>query len=298
MGGGSLTRVFPGAGVECPFLQRLTSAQVVDERLPWCAQFRGELAQGGVEVGGLEAGLCPEPGPAGALNCSISGVDAEVGSSVTLGAARGPLDEADGGGPPQDLGCHAGEAGKVALIPVRLQEGRDVLGPVVVAEQVPGCRGSRRFCGRCGSRVRRRPGAVRNTCPGAGRRCAPRVLLGRLLRACPGEPRDDTLEVVLVEEELRCGQQEPAQAAGSRGRGRGDQTVAGRLGSVALWFGRGRRSCRRVRRDQVPSLRPRGGEQAAIRRRSVKKLAAWAGSGRGELGEKGCWKSGGLPGPG
>jgi hypothetical protein len=89
-------------------------------------------------AGGLGACLCPEPGPAGRFEWHISGVDAAVGSGVTLGAARGSLNEADGGGPPHGLGRHAGEAGKVALMPVRLEERRDVLGPVIVAGRCPG----------------------------------------------------------------------------------------------------------------------------------------------------------------
>ena len=44
---------FPGAGGQCPFLECLTSAQVVGERLPGHPQFCDELAERGVEVGGL-----------------------------------------------------------------------------------------------------------------------------------------------------------------------------------------------------------------------------------------------------
>lgn len=62
----------PGAGAECPFLQCLASAQVVDERLAGCAQFCGKLAEGGVEVGELEAGLGPDPGSAGGVPSSPS----------------------------------------------------------------------------------------------------------------------------------------------------------------------------------------------------------------------------------
>ncbi|MEU7226891.1 hypothetical protein [Streptomyces chrestomyceticus] len=120
----------PGVAAECPLMECLSPASVVNGRLTWSSQFCGQSAESPVELDGIASSPHPAPGITAGMEVCLVGCDPEEGCCVVLGPAHGPLDETDGGCSPNDLGRGACATGEMALVPVRLQERRNVLRPV------------------------------------------------------------------------------------------------------------------------------------------------------------------------